>query len=164
MTLNPSSKMPVKYAERGAPLLERLLSHVVETPTCWNWTGSTIAKGYGVIGHAGTRLLAHRVSWQEHRGPIPPGQRVLHKCDNRVCVNPDHLFLGTDQDNMDDMYAKGRDKPPKGSTNGRSKLEEDEIHKIRLLRGISNTHIGQIFDVTETTIRKIRARKLWKHI
>lgn len=154
----------MKYAKRGAPLLERLMFRVEKTPTCWNWTGSTITKGYGMIGHLGNNYLVHRVSWQEHNGPIPAGVHVLHKCDNRICVNPDHLFLGTELDNARDREAKGRGRQPKGSANSRAKLEEDEIHKIRLLRGISNKHIGEVFDVTETTVRKIRTHKLWKHI
>lgn len=76
---------------------------------CWHYTGFINKGGYGTIGFRGNRcFLAHRVSWILHVGEIPQGLFVLHKCDNRKCVNPDHLFLGTIQDNVDDMYAKGR--------------------------------------------------------
>ena len=73
---------------------------------CWLWQGSKDADGYGRAFHA--KRLAHRVSYEEFIGPIPEGLSALHRCDVRCCVNPEHLFLGTQQDNMKDMYIKGR--------------------------------------------------------
>ena len=78
---------------------------------CWNWTGSLNEKGYGLFrigGRKGKAEKAHRVSWEMFNGPIPENLHVLHLCDNRKCVNPEHLFLGTHQDNMKDMMTKGR--------------------------------------------------------
>jgi hypothetical protein len=76
---------------------------------CWEWQGANNGKGYGCFGKEGSRpYYAHRFSWELHAGPIPDGLFVLHRCDNRRCVNPEHLFLGTQGDNMRDMIAKGR--------------------------------------------------------
>ena len=81
---------------------------------CWIWTGSLNTGGYGQIKQARSnkKILAHRLSYQINRGPIPDGAVVLHKCDNTRCVNPDHLFLGTQSDNMLDAMRKGRLKEP----------------------------------------------------
>jgi hypothetical protein len=77
---------------------------------CWLWAGATVPNGYGKISRGGSSglLLAHRVSWILAKSEIPEGQLVLHRCDNRLCVNPAHLFLGTHGDNARDMVAKGR--------------------------------------------------------
>lgn len=83
---------------------------------CWLWFGATVPDGYGSFGIATNKTeKAHRVSWKLHKGPIPPDKHVLHTCDNRCCVNPDHLWLGTNEDNVADRVLKGRSyHPPKG--------------------------------------------------
>jgi hypothetical protein len=73
---------------------------------CLLWTGVRSTNGYGLLGHAGLRWQAHRASWTLHRGPIPQGLLVCHRCDVRTCINPDHLFIGTQKDNMADKVAK----------------------------------------------------------
>ena len=84
-------------------------SVVVATEGCWSWRGKVINnQGYPMVAHMGKLRLVHRVSWELHRGPIPRGLCVLHRCDNRMCSNPEHLFLGTHSDNMHDAWDKGR--------------------------------------------------------
>ena len=98
------------------PLAERFaLSYIPEPYTCcWIWTGALIRRGANInaprpkINHLGKRLVAARVSWELHRGPIPEGMCVCHSCDNSYCVNPDHLWIGTQKQNLADMRAKGR--------------------------------------------------------
>ena len=87
---------------------ERFWSKVNKTGDCWLWTGVRVGIGYGQIYLNGKKTPAHRVSWLLHHGIIPNGLLVLHKCDNPPCVNPNHLFTGTNSDNMKDAYIKGR--------------------------------------------------------
>ena len=77
-------------------------------PECWEWKGARNQYGYGIIRHEGRVLRAHRWAWSLVNGPIPEGLVVMHSCDNRGCVNPDHLSVGTQADNLRDMWAKGR--------------------------------------------------------
>lgn len=119
------------------PLEIRFWSKVKKTSTCWEWTGCVSKYGYGKIGsgmHNGKTLLAPRVSYELYFGEIPKGLFVLHKCDNRSCVNPTHLFLGTQADNIKDMFQKHRNPKPynrEGENNPRVKLDWVLIEKIR---------------------------------
>jgi len=112
--------------------LQRFWSKVEKTEGCWEWTASKVV-GYGQIS-AGRRglqpLKAHRVSYEIVNGRIPSGLFCCHKCDNPACVNPDHLFLGTQKDNLDDMYAKGRDKTRAKPRKPR-KLSDIQVYEIR---------------------------------
>jgi hypothetical protein len=81
----------------------------VSTRDCLEWDMYIGTHGYGVLSKGGKQYLAHRLVWEENHGPIPPGMHVLHRCDNKPCINPEHLFLGTSADNMQDKIRKGRD-------------------------------------------------------
>lgn len=96
------------YPRVRADPAERFWSKVLKTDTCWLWRAALFSTGYGQFQLDGRPHLAHRVAWSLTEGPIPDGMRCLHHCDVRRCVRPDHLFLGTDSDNMQDMVSKGR--------------------------------------------------------
>lgn len=129
---------------------------------CWIWTAATVC-GYGCIGYgAGKIAKAHRVSWELHNGPIPGGLCVLHHCDNPLCVNPDHLFLGTRKDNSDDMIAKGRDRklPQPGESNGMAKLCAADVAFIRS-SAEGPVALGKLFGVHYRHIWAIRRGIRW---
>lgn len=129
--------MQVRVAGRyiAVPLEERFWEHVSPEPTsgCWLWTGAITSRGYGNVRDGRRTDQAHRVAWVLTHGPVPHGLFVLHKCDNRACVNPVHLFLGTHDDNMADMDAKGRRKatPAPGETNASAKLTTALVEQAR---------------------------------
>jgi|SRR5688572_13527683 len=154
-------------ANYGPPLDQR---YVVNAETgCWEWiaanTGAKRGKAYGCVNRAGERK-AHRLFYRMHRGEIPPGQQVLHSCDNPPCVNPDHLFLGTQPENMTDMRVKGRGRGAPGSANPSAKLNEATVAQIkaRLARGESCAALGREFGVAETMIGFIKRGVAWRHV
>lgn len=118
-----------------SPLFIRLRSRVDPVTGCWNWIQSLQSAGYGQVRIETKTWLAHRASWVAHRGPIPNGMFVLHQCDNTQCCNPDHLFLGTAQDNLDDAIRKGRHLGgfPPGAVRLRRirTLTDDDVRRIR---------------------------------
>lgn len=137
---------------------------------CWEWQGTVRTGGYGMItisqktAKGGVRRMqAHRYSFEALKGPIPDGLCVCHHCDNRLCVNPDHHFLGTYSDNAADRERKGRGRATKGTTNGNSKLTEADIPIIRSSSEV-NTKIAARYKVAQTTIAKIKRGELWRHV
>lgn len=143
-------------------LSERLLSkYTISDSGCWEYTGGLNGRGYGNIWDNGTTRSAHVVSYELHCGPVPEGLNVLHSCDNRKCICPDHLFVGTTQNNIDDMVNKGRD-GFKGSRNGRALLTENDILAIRrLLNCYSQQYIADKYGVSRSTIAAIKSGRNW---
>jgi len=103
--------MAIRF-DLSAESQERFWAKVRKTKKCWLWTAATNEKGYGIFGVRKFTDKAPRISWRLTRGPIPEKLFVLHHCDNPLCVNPDHLFLGTNNDNVRDMFNKKRNSPP----------------------------------------------------
>ena len=134
----------------------------VKGSECWTWSGS-LSHGYGQLSsrRGRTPFKAHRVSWRLHVGPIPVGTFVCHTCDNRACVNPDHLFLGTDEDNKKDMVSKGRH--AHGQTTY-AKLTINEVLEIRKrydLGGITQKELGRLYGVGQDQVSRIVTGKRW---
>jgi hypothetical protein len=131
---------------------QRFWRMVAKSDACWRWTGKPMAVGYGYFSHVveGVKKdgYAHRASWEIHYGPVPEGMCVLHRCDNRMCVNPAHLFLGTRSDNQQDAANKGR--MPHGPDHWNTKLSEADVSSIveRIKAGETRTKLAQEFGVT----------------
>lgn len=139
---------------------------------CWEWMGCLQKNGYGQVTIARKKWRAHRASWVICNGEIPAGPGfhgtcVCHRCDNKSCVNPDHLFLASQQENVADMMRKGRRKPTIGINSTRAKLNDCDIREIRRLwvgSGITKTEIGRRFGVTYWAIREILNGNNWRHV
>lgn len=146
------------------PLNERFFRSFSKTEGCWLWTKSTNKYGYGIISDSGKGIRAHRLSWVLHNGPIPEGLFVLHHCDVRLCVRPDHLFLGTHQDNRADCVGKGRQ--ARGECQHSAKLTEGDVVLIRtyIKIGLTLSSIADRFGVTKEAIYCIKHKKTWKHV
>lgn len=142
-------------------LKERFLEKVNKTDSCHEWTSHIQSNGYGQFSKDCKAQYAHRVAYEMENGKIEDGLYVLHSCDNRKCVNPDHLFLGTFDDNMNDMVVKQRQ--AHGMNNGHAKLTNDQVLDIRKMTG-TQEEIASIFGVTRSLISMIQSRKIWKYI
>ena len=154
-------------------IAERFWAKVDKGGECWEWTGSLDTRGYGSFHLNRKVILSHRLSYVLHH-PITidllEGHReicVCHRCDNRKCINPSHLFLGTSADNHRDCVSKGRGVDNRGENHGRSKLTETQVREIRIKYangGVTYQQLALEYEVNHTTISKIIHRKCWKHI
>lgn len=154
--------------------MERFFSRVDKASHpdgCWLWTGNRMLNGYGRYG----QRTAHRLSYEMHHGPIRDGLMVCHRCGNRACVNPEHLYAGTARDNARDMIEHGtptqvltRNKNAKrGAENVLAKLTDDEVREIRRLYaegGHTLSALGKMFGVAATNIHSIVRRHTWSHV
>ena len=149
------------------PLEERFWAKVAIIPEhpCWEWTAVKWGNGYGSITIKGRMQSAHRVSYEMAYGSFDKSLHVLHRCDNPGCVRPDHLFLGTHQDNTKDKVSKNRQSALKGVVNPKSKLTEEQVLEIRSLRGFYDLKtLAKVFNVSFCTISDICRGKTWQHI
>ena len=140
------------------------LNHWSEKVTesgCMIWTGCVDANGYGKIGYGGKMHLAHRLSYESVNGKIPDGMHVCHKCDTPSCVNPDHLFLGTQADNISDMVSKGRGAI--GAKYHRSNLTDEKVKAIKADIRTQDV-IANEYGVSRTNISAIKTGRAWAHV
>lgn len=160
------------------PAIERVLDRVVRVPFsgCWIFTGAANDFGYGIVGGGGRGQpndRAHRITYKHFCGDIPSGMFVCHACDVPSCCNPDHLFLGTNQDNVNDMVKKKRNSPPPrnphvvGSAHPGAKLTEQQVLLIRntYAKGFgTQQELADCYGVARQTISKIVNNKRFKHV
>lgn len=139
-------------------------AHAPELGPCWVWIGGKNNSGYGNLTLNGESVQAHRVAWKLSNGEVPEGQFVLHRCDNRPCCRPSHLFLGDHQANSDDKMNKNRGRWNKGEANHKAKLTADDVATIRaeLSAGASNRSMEHRFNVSQATISHIKTGRKWK--
>ncbi len=175
MMTAPSSPAPFEgHPPQGLPLrgvggvFQRFTKHVIlpEDPEgCFILDTSEKAKGYPGFGIAGKCYRGNRVAWMLFHGAIPAGSHVLHRCDNRRCVRPDHLFLGTNKINCEDMTRKGRSRF--GERNSNVRLSPDDVIAIRdtySKGGITQAELGKRYGVSQSTAHCVITRKKWKHL
>jgi len=142
---------------------------IVSESGCWIWTGWQVGKRYGkfwmkVPSSKGKHVLAHRYSYTRFHGQIPSDKHVCHRCDVPLCVNPDHLWLGTHQDNMADMAAKNRHSPAKaGAQNHSAKLTDDEVVAIFFASG-THKEIAAPYGIDASSVGRIKNGTNWSHI
>ncbi len=165
-TLPPAGRIKPWH---GKTTTQRFWSYInrLGADDCWMWTGPLVGAPpmyYGSMWWGGRRIHAHRISWMLHRGGIPPGLWVLHRCDVPLCVNPRHLFTGTNRDNVQDRHKKGRS--AKGERVTLSKLKNRDVLEIRerYRKGEAVKTIARSHDVWDTTVYDIVRYTTWKHL
>ena len=149
----------------------KLKTRINPDTSCWEWIASLNTNGYGQFRINGTTEQAHRAAWMIFRGPIPKDHsaygtvNVLHRCDNPLCVNPDHLFLGDQTDNGNDAISNGRwgKRGMTGEKHGRALLTEAQVKLIRSSENSAETLAAKL-KVSKSTILHVRKRRTWKHI
>ena len=142
---------------------ERFFSYLDTSNNCWMWKGGVNGRGYGIFWAQNKSWRAHRVSYEIHKGEIPEGLVVRHKCDTPLCCNPEHLEIGTHKDNAEDRVERGRG--ASGSRNGMAFLTEKDVAEIRDLLAcglFSQTTIGFWYRIKQAMVSKIKLRQHWK--
>lgn len=138
------------------PIKERLMEKMTPAPNgCWEWTGGMRADGYGLVWFEGKAQRAHRIAYQVLKGPLDTKDVLCHKCDNRKCINPDHIFIGSRADNVRDAASKNR--MPHGKSHWNATLSDAQIAMIRSIEGVTYTEIARQFGVAQSTVSRLRS-------
>jgi hypothetical protein len=143
--------------------MKRFEDKVLKGEGCWRWSAAKLPTGYGIFRLNGRNHYAHRLAYELWVGEISKGMFVCHRCDNPSCVRPDHLFLGTNRDNIADRTAKGRSHRPIGERNPKAKLSSEDVAAIRSDTGRSSD-IAKKYGIAPDTVRHIRNRRIWRHL
>ena len=158
---------PIKPWGRGVETRLRDIGWTVTDTGCWEWNGAINSGGYGSINVSGRTVAVHRVSHTLFNGEIPEGLHVLHSCDNRKCLNPEHLRTGTNAENMKDRNERGRAARFIGSDHPRAKLSEQDVLDIRMDYATGQTtqrSLAEFYGVTPEHVSAIVNRLTWRHI
>ena len=148
--------------------IARFMSLIKDSRTdgCWEWDSHLNSNGYGRFVVDNKHRLAHRVSYEIFFGDVPDGLKVCHRCDNRLCVNPKPLWLGTQSENLKDAASKGRMRVPdtRAARNGNTKLTWEHVRNIRSMHGsgMRKYHIASLFGVSPSTVNNIVNFETWK--
>lgn len=154
--------MPSGHYERKSPV-ERFWAKVQKSEGCWEWMGSRLPRGYGRLKTKDGIVYTSRFSWELHFGEIPEGLNVLHECDNPPCVRPDHLFLGTQKQNMQDCANKGR--LARGDAHSCSKLNSKAVLFIRKYYTREYAQdLAELFGVSRSHVHAIARGRPWAHL
>jgi hypothetical protein len=159
--------MSVKKGQRLKTTEQQILHNVKKTDSgCWVRTSSLMPKGYSTIKLNGKTRYAHRISYEHFVGPIPDGMCICHSCDNPSCVNPQHLFLGTQKDNLADMTNKGRRNGPRGRNHPRATITGQIAAKIKEYRQLGYTYreIAAICGTTLKVVQDVSTGRTWKEV
>ena len=145
---------------------ERFWDKVEKTDGCWKWTAASFGRRYGSFWLKGKSRVAHRISFEMFNGPIPLGKIVCHSCDNPKCVNPAHLWLGTNLENSRDMVQKGRMQDQKGVKGPNAKLSETQVKCIRHIAslGVHHKYIGMIFGISRGGVSRVVRKDTYTNI
>ena len=155
--------------------IKRFVTKIKEYESCLEWNGHVMSNGYGQFGVGRKIYLAHRIAWIIRFGEIPDGLFVLHKCDNRKCVNVDHLFLGTAKDNYDDAVNKSRIPPSNIQVRGKHRGEKHHSHKLTEAAVIeiranykpfvyTQRMLSEKYGVSQRAIEDVISRRRWAHV
>ena len=161
------------------PLISRFWPKVAKASGCWLWKAAIRRDGYGLFTNQGRHYAAHRLSWELTHGPIPDGMWVLHHCDVRACVRPDHLYLGTREQNTSDAMLRHRFKSgdeahfrahpeivPRGERHWASRLTDDDVRDIRrrVAAGEKQVSLQREYELSSGLVSLIVHRKRWAHV
>jgi hypothetical protein len=154
---------------RRRPIKERLMERIFKNPSngCWEWQGYKMSSGHGRIGYRDKVYLTHRISYEIYVGSIPDGMQVNHHCDNGCCVNPEHLFIGTQKDNMTDCKNKKRNfriPAMRGEKNPLAQLTNEQAKEIRkkLAKGITGIKLAKEYNISTHVISRINTGRTYK--